>query len=75
MSSGISSTMRYILKNTSKNYRKKQQTEGRTWDLRRGRKGNKKLTVKFFPEAPNIIVDIRVFNFHVETPLPNKFRI
>lgn len=54
---------------------KKQRTEGRTWDLRREGKGNKRVTVKFFPEAPNIIIDIRVFNFYVEIPLPTKYGI
>ena len=48
---------------------------GQNVGLRHEGKGNKRVTVKFFPEAPNIIIDIRVFNFYVETPLPTKYGI
>lgn len=46
----------------------------KTWDLLRGNGGNKRVTVKRF-ESGFLIVDFRIFNFHVNPELPTKFGI
>lgn len=50
-------------------------TPPRTWDLRTGQRGNKRVTAKRFPDSNVIIVDFRIFNFHVNPIKPTKYGI
>lgn len=52
-----------------------QETPPRTWDLRTGQRGNKRVTAKRFPDSNVIIVDFRIFNFHVNPIKPTKYGI
>lgn len=52
----------------------KTKTADKTWDILRGAGGNKRVTVKKF-ESGAVIVDFRIFNFHISPELPTKFGI
>lgn len=50
-------------------------TPPRTWDLRAGQRGNKRVAAKRFPDSNVIIVDFRIFNFHVNQIKPTNYGI
>lgn len=52
----------------------KTKTADKTWDILRGAGGNNRVTVKKF-ESGAVIMDFRIFNFHISPELPTKFGI
>lgn len=52
----------------------KTKTADKTWDILRDAGGNKRVTAKKF-ESGAVIVDFRIFNFHISPELPTKFGI
>lgn len=52
----------------------KSKTTEKSWDILRDSGGNKRVTAKIF-ESGAVIVDFRIFNFHISLELPTKFGI